>query len=202
MITTRPTWLYKLVDIANLDSIKSECLNVFNKHYSNAFGNRGFTFTIIDQDILRAEAPSYIQVLKDLKLYERWNTSVFAGTMGNNRYEDSPIHVDNDDLNTPCYSLNMPVVNCENSYTLFYKSNTPGPTAPIPEWITDAASYKAGGIFQEEDCREIGGHNVEHPAWVNVAIPHRAVNDNADMRLIICARFYPEVHDLFNDSDN
>jgi hypothetical protein len=202
MITTRPTWLYKPINITNLDSIKSECLNVFNKHYSNAFGNRGFTFTRIDQDILRAEAPSYVQALKDLGLYDRWTNSIFSGTVGENRYEDSPIHIDNDDWNTRCYSLNMPVVNCENSYTLFYKSNTPGPTAPIPEWIIDAASYKVGGSFREEDCQEIGRCNVEQPAWINVTIPHRAVNNNPDMRLIITTRFYPELHDYFDDADS
>ena len=202
MITTRPTWLYKLVDIANLDSIRSECFAVFNNHYSNAFNNRGFTFYRADKEILRAEAPNYTQALQDLGLYERWATSVFVGTMGNNRYEDSPVHVDHDDWQHRCFSLNMPVVNCKDSYTVFYEANTTKSTAPIPEWVGDDVAYKAGGTFQEEDCREIGRYNVEHPAWVNVAIPHRAVNDNADMRLIISTRFWPEIYDYFTDENN
>lgn len=199
MVETRPTWLYKNVNINNLDAIKAECLAVFNNHYANAFGRRGFTFTRINQDILRAEAPSYTQALKDLGLYERWTNSAFVGTRGETRLKDSPIHVDHTDWNVRCFALNMPVVNCQESYTVFYEANSQTPTAPIPEWITDAASYRVGGSYREEDCREIGRHNVEHPAWVNVGIPHRAINNSPDMRLIISTRFYPEVHDLFND---
>ena len=202
MVETRPTWLYKNVNINNLDAIRSECLAVFNKHYANSFGGRGFTFTRINQDILRAEAPSYTRALKDLGLYERWTNSVFVGTEGTARYEDSPIHVDHTDWNVRCFSLNMPIINCKDSYTVFYEAKDPGPSGPLPSWIVDAASYKVGGSFREEDCREIGRHNVEHPAWINVTVPHRAVNDNADMRLIISTRFYPEVHDLFDDPDN
>lgn len=197
MVDTKPTWLYKLVDINNLDAIRSECLAIFHRHYSDIFGDRGFTFTRVNLDILRAEAPSYVQALKELNLYDRWTNSAFVGTQGNTRIEDSPIHVDHTDWNVRCFALNMPIINCQDSYTVFYEANTATPTAPIPEWITDASSYKVGGSYREEDCIEIGRHNVEHPAWVNVGIPHRAVNNNPNMRLIISTRFYPEVHDLF-----
>ena len=55
---SKPTWLYKIIEVPSIDQIKQECMDVFYKHYPDVFGNHGFTFTYADQDILRAEVLS------------------------------------------------------------------------------------------------------------------------------------------------
>jgi len=193
----QPTWLYKTVIVPDLEQIQQEVVAVFNKHYPNVFGDRGFTFTYAEQDILREEAPAYTDYLKSLGLYDNWAKSVLIGTKGQERLKDSPIHVDSEDWKTRCYALNIPLINCENSHTVWYE---------VKEYDEDAYSgddqtakgYKTARGFKPETSTEIGRLATINPAWVNVSIPHRAENDNAGLRLIISTRFWPEIHDYFN----
>jgi|688.fasta_scaffold310130_2 hypothetical protein len=195
---SKPTWLYKTINVPNIDQIKKECMDVFYKHYPNVFGDRGFTFTYADQDILRAEAPAYTEYLKSLGLYDRWAKSVFIGTCGDQRIKDSPIHVDSEDWQTRCYALNIPLINCEHSHTVWYD---------VKEYDEDAYSgddqtakgYKTARGFKPETSTEIDRLATINPAWVNVSVPHRAENSNSDLRLIISTRFWPEVHDYFSN---
>ena len=194
---SRPTWLYKPIDVPNIDQIKQECMSVFYKHHPDAFGDRGFTFTYADQDILRAEAPAYTDYLKSLGLYDLWAKSVFIGTKGQERFKDSPIHVDSEDWQTRAYALNIPLVNCENSHTVWFD---------VKDYDEDAYSgddqttkgYKTARGFKPETSTEIGRLETINPAWVNVSIPYRAENDNSDLRLIISTRFWPEIHEYFS----
>ena len=194
---SKPTWLYKIVNVPNIDNIKKECLAIFYAHYPDVFGDRGFTFTYIDQDILRAEAPTYIDYLKSLNLYDRWTKSGFIGTKGIERVKDSPIHVDSEDWQTRSYALNIPVINCENSHTVWYD---------VKEYHDDAyrgddqttKGYGTARCFKPETSTEIGRLATINPAWINTTVPHRAENDNSDLRLIISTRFWPEIHEFFN----
>ena len=195
---SKPTWLYKTIDVPSIDQIKKECMDVFYKHYPNIFGDRGFTFTYVDQDILRTEAPAYTEYLKSLGLYDRWVKSVFIGTCGDQRIKDSPIHVDSEDWQTRCYALNIPLINCEHSHTVWYD---------VKEYDEDAYSgddqtvkgYKTARGFKPETSTEIDRLATINPAWVNVSVPHRAENANSDLRLLISTRFWPEVHDYFSN---
>jgi hypothetical protein len=194
---SKPIWLYKTIDVLNIDQIKKECMDVFYKHYPNVFGDRGFTFTYADQDILRAEAPAYTEYLKSLGLYDRWVKSVLIGTCGDQRTKDSPIHVDSEDWQTRCYALNIPLINCEHSHTVWYD---------VKDYDLDAyggddqtnKGYKSARGFNPETSTEIDRLATIIPAWINVSVPHRAENANSDLRLLISTRFWPEVHDYFN----
>lgn len=197
---SKPNWLYKPVHVNYLEQIKKEFLNIYEQHYSNIFKDRGFAFTYLDKDIVRDNAPTYIQFLNDLKLYDKWTSCIFVGTNGEKRSIDSPIHVDTEDWQTRSYALNLPVMNCENSYTVFYNATKPNPQAylgdePVTGWAT------ARG-FEFDGAVEIGRWNVEKPAWINVCIPHRAENNNSNPRLIVSSRFWPEIHEYFDDTNN
>lgn len=200
MITTRPTWLYKPIDVKNLEQIKKECFDIFNKHYFGTLNDKGFIFQYIDQDIIRNEAPLYIQALKDIGVYERLTSCIFIGLKGDQRLTDSPIHIDTEDWESRSYALNMPVVNCQDSYTVWYDSKI----KDDPDtYIGGAhARYRTAICFKEESSIEIGRWCVNNPAWVNVVVPHRAENNNPDLRLIISSRFWPEIHEYFDDADS
>lgn len=195
--TSKPTWLYKSVDVTNLELIQSEILAVFNKHYPHVFGDRGFIFTYVDQDILRAEAPHYVAYLNELGLYDKWTKSVLVGTMGEARLKDSPIHVDSEDWKVRNFALNIPIVNCNDSNTVWYDVKEYDEEAYSGDDQT-AKGYKTARGFKPETSVEIGRMPASNPAWINVAIPHRAENNNSELRLILSTRFYPELHDYFN----
>jgi len=192
---SKPSWLYKPIsNIQNIKNIQKECLSVFENHYSDAFGNRGFMFCYVDQDILKNECPTYTAYLKEIGLYDKWCRTVFIGTKTEKRLEDSPIHVDSEDWESRCYALNIPVVNCEDSYTVWYD---------VQEYDEEAYSgdderigHKSARGFKPQTSTEIGRLNSNIPAWINVAIPHRAENSNPNLRFLVSTRFYPEIHDF------
>lgn len=192
----KPTWLYKPVIIENLQQIQKECLDIFYKHYSDIFREHGFTFTYLEQDIFRAEAPAYIEYLKELGLYDKWVRTVFVGTVGEKRWQDSMIHVDTEDWETRSYALNIPVINCENSHTVWYEVENKIDPLMSPDVI-----YRTARAYNRETSTEIGRMSANQTAWINVAIPHCAENDNANLRLIVSTRFHPEIHDYFTDGD-
>jgi hypothetical protein len=198
MTILQPTWLYKSITVDNLAQIQAECLAVFNKHYTTAFGGRGFTFIYIDQDILRAEAPTYIQFLKEIDLYEKWSATAMIGMIGESRLTDSPIHVDSTDWLARSYALNIPIVNCGDSNTVWYN------VAERDElsYSSDDTRFTTVQTFKPETSTEIGRMSSNNPAWINVGIPHRAENNNANLRLLFSTRFYPELHDYFLETNN
>jgi hypothetical protein len=195
MSAMKPTWLYKLVVVDELIQIQQELLEIFNKHYSNSFNGRGFTFTNIDQDILRTEAPSYIKFLKHIKLYDRWRSSWISGTIGDLRIKDSPLHVDSLDWESRCYALNIPILNCDESHTVWYDAKD----CAEEHYSGEVEGIKTVEIYKPETSIEIGRLVASNPAWVNVSIPHRAENNNSELRLLCTTRFYPELHDYFSN---
>jgi hypothetical protein len=196
-IISKPIWLYKPVDVPNVDQIKQECMSIFHKHYPDVFGDRGCTFTYVDHDILREEAPGYIAYLKELGLYDQWAKSAFVGTMGENRYRDTPIHIDSDDWQTRCYALNIPLINCENSHTVWYDVKETDDNIYSGDDQSEKG-YRSTRGFKSESSTEIGRMSANNSAWINVSIPHRPETNNRNLRLIISTRFWPEIHDYFN----
>jgi hypothetical protein len=192
----QPSWLYKSITVDNLSCIQDECLAVFNKHYSLVFGNRGFTFSYVDQDILRSEAPAYIQFLKDIELYDKWSTTAIIGVIGESRIIDSPIHVDSTNWLARSYALNIPIINCNDSHTVWYDVSDDD----IITYSSNDARFNTVQTFKPESSTEIGRMVASNPAWINVGIPHRAENNNKDLRLLFSARFYPELHDYFSET--
>lgn len=191
----RPEWLYQPVTVHNLPDVQQQCFEVFKNHYPNIFDGKGLTIHYIDREILKEEAPAYVDAINSLGLLDRWSTSIFVGTQGNQRDTDSRIHIDNPDWTHRCYAFNMPVVNCESSWTVFYKCDEEDLDTTL---IGDRDNYKVARVFKTQSCHEIGRLPANQPAWVNVSNPHRPVTNNNETRLLISTRFWPEVHDRFN----
>jgi len=195
--SSRPDWLYQSVVIDNLDKVQQECFEIFKKYYSDIFQGKGLTIHYIDREILKQEAPAYIAAIDSLGLLDRWSTSIFVGTQGQNRETDSRIHIDNPDWTHRCYAFNMPVVNCESSWTAFYKCIEEDLDSTL---IGDQDNYKVARVYKTESCQEIGRLPASQPAWVNVSTPHRPVTSNDSIRLLISTRFWPEIHDYFDEA--
>jgi hypothetical protein len=45
---------------------------------------------------------------------------------------------------------------------------------------------------------EIDRFPASQPAWINTSIPHNPITLHNKPRAVISARFFPEVHELFN----
>jgi hypothetical protein len=201
---TKPTWLYKPITIPTLPQIQKEVLNLINNYYSdvfseNAFGKESSQYLGIEIDQLRDHAPTYMQFLKDLKLYDRLSAFTLVGTLNGLTAKPAVVHVDDRDWTFQCFALNLPLQNCKNSYTVWYETVVDeGISIPNSENPSDPYYFfrNVNGWHDNQLVKEIGRWEVSNPAFVNIGMPHRPESHHNDLRLLLSTRFSPEIFEF------
>ena len=180
----QPAWYYKEVLVPELVDIQHELIKVLPQLVDPT---EEVTFFYIDKEIIAQSSPSYVKMLQRMNLYNRWSYSAIVTTSGGKEF---PIHVDSIGWEDRCYGLNLPLVNCENSYTVWYDAKI------IDKLVTEEYDRRHSGRFcVAEGATEVCRMPATTTAWVNTSIPHRPETETTELRAIISARFSPEVHD-------
>jgi hypothetical protein len=97
------------------------------------------------------------------------------------------IHTDNYDTT---YALNIPLLNCEDSYTLFYKVKD----GQVPVSKAVEQTHNLPYTFYRPDQVEVIDKMYLHKAALfNVNVPHKPVTETDSVRLILSVRFFKEV---------
>ena len=91
-------------------------------------------------------------------LYDSWVATSLVLT-----YKEIPIHKDN--ANEFDYSLNLPIINTDNTYTTFYNTNA----LPTTRYLPNGLPYDA---YDKESCQVIEVVEVTSPTLLNVKVPH------------------------------
>jgi hypothetical protein len=102
------------------------------------------------------------------------------------------IHTDN---YTNSYALNIPLLNCENSYTLFYKVKEG--ESPISKAVEQTHNLPYS-FYKDNQVEVIDKMYLHKPAYFNTNVPHKPVTETDGVRLILSVRFHKEV---FVDKD-
>jgi hypothetical protein len=104
--------------------------------------------------------------------------------------ESMPIHIDTDGegavpLDLTGEAINLPLLNFDNSYTAWYSATKLG-NAPTSEEFFDSPAelmkkivmnWSTSGIaYDESSAVELVRASVAQPMYINVTIPHRAIN--------------------------
>lgn len=184
----QPKWLYKKIEVSNLVDIQQELLPILYKTYPD-FDNEPPHFTALQREEIEPYAPLYTSFIESLGILDRWSYCAFVTTNLNKNF---PIHVDSLIWQERCYGLNLPLINCDDSYTVFYEAEI----EEMPFINYGDAKFSARVIKRGAKATEIGRLEANNPAWVNTSIPHAPVSNHSRPRAIISARFNPEVHDL------
>jgi hypothetical protein len=189
----KPNWLYKPVVVKELLDIQQEFQLIFKLYYPNIFEDwKSAWLYPIDRDIIEKLAPTYTNWLKELTLYSRWATSFFATSYGPNG-NNQVVHTDNVDYKERCFALNIPILNCHDSWTVWYK------TKDNSEKVGYIPHYSMAVGFADSDIEsELGRVPASQPAFVNVGLPHRPWSDHEEPRIILSTRFNPEIFDYLN----
>lgn len=199
----KPTWLYKPVDnIPNLDKIQREFHRLYLAAYKDMFDSVGWAITAIDLDLVKKLAPNYINLLKKLDLYDILVGTVFSGSVGIPK-EICPVHVDCGDWRQLPYSLNIPVIGCEGSYTVFYEVDESSDSENGLPAHWDNNYIKMNNIegvvgYSDSSAKEIGRMSANQPAFVNISMPHRPLTNHNDLRIVMLSRFTPDIFDYVN----
>jgi hypothetical protein len=95
------------------------------------------------------------------------------------------IHVDWDDIKDRPYALNIPIYNCATTPSIFYRLKNKD--------VQPKAIYQDHGdpyhYYDEEQTEEIERFFLHKAAFFNTQVPHSAVNDTDEPRIIISIRF-------------
>lgn len=200
----KPTWLYKPIDdIPELNKIQKECFRIYSAVKKDICKDVGWAIAGIELDIMKKLAPNYINFLKKLGLYEIYAGTAFSASIGIQKYP-CPVHVDCKDWRQLPFSLNIPVVGCEDSYTVFYDvDESSDPANALPDtWDNNYMKMnKIEGVvgYSEKTAKEIGRMPATQPAFVNIGIPHRPVTNHTNLRLVMLSRFTPDIFDYVNN---
>ncbi len=188
----RPNWLYRPVVVPNLEILKQELHCVANQIILD-IQNLTPDFHYIPRDQIEQHLPQTKIWLADLGLLDRWKYLAF---ITGNQGTSLPLHVDTLDWTTRSYGLNVPVLNCEQSWTVFYRAQIDRPTQE------DATDPRASAWFCDPDtAEEIDRIESVRPHWINVCVPHRPMVMHQQPRILASFRFGPEVHDYFQNQN-
>ena len=148
----------------------------------------GNKFFITDTDQIKAQCPKLCSYLRDIDLFDRWDTT---GISKLDPHSDLMLHSDG-----RCrWALNLPILNCDQSYTIWYDAERKGNVSNvIVEGQETAATYVR---YRADTAREIDRVCSDVPVWVNVHTPHAAINLSKHTRMLLSLRFTPELDDLF-----
>ena len=95
------------------------------------------------------------------------------------------IHIDWDDIKDRPYALNIPIYNCATTPSIFYRlKDKDTQTKAIYQAHGDPYHY-----YDEDQTEEIERFFLYKAAFFNTQIPHSAVNDTDEPRIIISIRF-------------
>jgi hypothetical protein len=197
----KPTWLYKPINnVPNLDKIQKEFYQLYLAAYNDVFTDVGWAITGIDINLVKKLAPNYINFLKKLDLYDILIGTIFSGSIGVPK-ETCPVHVDCEDWRQLPYSLNIPIIGCEDSYTVFYEvdESTSSKNGLPSYWNNDYFKIKGTIGYPEESVKEIGRQSANQTAFVNISIPHRPMTNHTGLRLAMLSRFTPDIFDYVNN---
>lgn len=183
-----PKWFYKPLVVNNLTEIQSEVIPFIYKKISD-FDTATPQFVYVNRDEIESTVPSYVKYIDSLGLLDKW---VWCAIITTNGEHEFPIHVDSYDWKVRCYGLNLPIINCEGTYTVWYDAEIEG---EIFDKDNDPRHY-ARRIKPDTIATEIGRWDMSNPAWINTSIPHRPVSTHNKPRAVISARFRPELHKM------
>lgn len=176
---------YKIIEIENLVDIQQEIItnldNIVRATYTK--------FHILDHNNLQGYCPSLIEFLKIHGLYERWKFS-FMSILNPDRNRID-IHRDNGFY----YVLNIPILNCDNSFTVYYESKK-GKKPKITIYDDPFSNIKQ--IYQQfdgNDVIEVDRYETNQPAFMNVGYIHTGISYNKNRRMLLSVRFSPKLSD-------
>lgn len=180
-------WYYSYVDIPNLDTIKLELINLLNSSSVTKIHNSEFYTNVFKLD----NCPAFTNYLSSKNLLKKFSRLLFSRGPVN----ASLPHVDMYNPVYLKYSLNIPVIDADDSYTVWYSTHKfeLSNFSKYPELNKNPESNHAW-IDCEEDATEICRARYTSPFLMNTTILHSG-KALLNTRIICGIRFRPELTD-------
>ena len=186
--STTPDWLYltPALDADALPAIQKELLKLSGQTKNNLVPYSS-TFVVYglrpeERKYIFDQCPVLIQELLRLKLLDSLS---YVGFVSVDASKEFPPHVDRLDV-----GLNIPLYNCEGTYTVWYDAEILDQS--FPEYVIGTPLVKAARIVDKKNAVEIDRVEANRPLWINTNVAHRPETHHDTLRLAASIRFHPE----------
>lgn len=164
--------LYKYIELPNWKTVSSLLLETIPDEHKY-------------KTLFKSNGPN---VFKNFKLFVDmietfcpWNNIHNVALISVRPNDVLPLHTD---FMVPSrYALNIPVFNCEKTYTVFYQAEE----GYEPEFLKNVEAPRY--LFDRSRVKEVGRLFLTQPALFDTQTPHEVVNNTEDYRIILSVRF-------------
>ena len=175
--------LYKAIDLPDFEIIKPQLIELMYK-------------TITDYDSTNTKATSYELIQQHcptlIDFFKANNLTLDVGRFFVTPPRDGLyIHVDGNSETSRIFSLNLPLLNCEQSEMIWWDQ------VDIVEYRSHASYGNNIAKMDGENKIKIAGLALTSPHLVRVDIPHSVENNQDKLRAIFSMRFKPEPYHLW-----
>lgn len=180
-------WYYSYVDIPNLNIIKLELLNLLNSSVNKIHNNEYYLniYKLIN-------CPAFIDYLQTKNLLKKFSRLLFSFGPVNT----SLPHVDTYNPIYLKYSLNIPLINADDSYTIWYDTHLTELKNYFSKYPNLNKNPESNHAWVDPvDAVEVHRARYTRPLLMNTTILHSGKAES-DSRIICGIRFYPELTDL------
>jgi len=167
---------YRTIKIDNLAVIQEE---VLKKIPENLLNNTNLTYIENNKKIFLG-IPELYNFLESIKINE------FVGSIAINvttAQSNGNCHVDSGPYK---YSINIPILNCENTFIDFYKVTGDHQIVYVEKHGTRHHFFK----YTEDQCELIYRGDTSVPYLLGTKTPHRVINDSDNIRIMLLIRMF------------
>lgn len=168
-------FIYRKIHIENYikEAIHQEIKNLNIKNCKE-----NFNYFAIDD--IKIQCPIFFNWMENKKMVAVKAAVIITDA---NFYNSIP-HID---AQVNSLALNFPIENCEETETIFYKTESPLKIKLLTK--PNGVIYKS---ILNTDWKEIGRYTLDSPVFLNTHVPHKIVNHGQNRRIALSIRFDPD----------
>ena len=186
--SSTPDWLYHepALDVNALPLIKKELSKLVLQTKNNVVPYSSnfvcYGDELPEKQHILLTCPALVQELSRLKLLPCFS---WIGFISVHASKEFPPHVDTMDV-----GLNIPLYNCDNTFTVWY--DTKILEQPLPEYVIGTRLVSYAKQANKINALEIGRVEANRPLWINTNVAHRPETHHDKLRMAASIRFSPE----------
>jgi hypothetical protein len=191
---------FKPVKLPNLDVVKQQVSKLITESTDPEFQSMKYqTFLVMPLDFYKSIVP-LVQAVETVRPWSDVNYIAIVRTTPG----IMDIHVDNDvgvidqqgqyipGPPEQKWALNIPITNCEETYTCWYKLK-PGRQA---KRVLHPINNYFHNMYDLEDLDEVGRYYLHSAGFFNALEIHRPVNNTNQDRVVLSVRFNTDLKDV------
>lgn len=180
-----PDWTYQKSNLPSHDlpTIQDELIKAFRESEKQMTIPYTSTYGEMSEEHIKKLCPMLCEYLTSVGLLTSLRAVAFVSIVHDKVFQ---AHVD--EPPTEVIALNIPLINCEGTYTFWYDGVVT--QKPPPEYMVGHPSALEASCADESTLVQIDRVEWLCPYWINTGLIHKAVTTHNQLRVVASVRFY------------